>query len=216
MDFTPFSVGTKVILKGLKGASQYNGKEGIVSGPYDAKKDRYPIEITELGKELSVRSSNIEKKVSNSLSRRGSFILEEIRNYSQIMHESKESLSNAEDAFKLAQQELSNRQCELMAIRDKVSSLENRVESFERIVSDRESQLKAIKIKREAELASIHKKVSNPSQECIICRKILNNVPFIPCGHQICCIKDAKSMKEKDLHCPVCKELIQGVDESKD
>lgn len=52
------SVGTLVIIKGLKSAAQYNGKHGIIAEPYNPDKGRYNVLLIEGQKKLAVRPTN--------------------------------------------------------------------------------------------------------------------------------------------------------------
>lgn len=59
-DLKPVNLQIVVILTGLKGGKQYNGKKAAVTGKYIPKKGRYPIHIIESGAEFDVKPANLE------------------------------------------------------------------------------------------------------------------------------------------------------------
>lgn len=59
IDMEKLSVGTGIVLKGLKSGHKYNGKHGIIWEPFDPSSGRYHIKLDGGMKQLAVRPVNI-------------------------------------------------------------------------------------------------------------------------------------------------------------
>merc|ERR1712130_145863 len=59
-DMEALSVGTIVTIKGLQGATQFNGQQGTIEKEYDITKARYTVRLIDSKKLISLQPKNLE------------------------------------------------------------------------------------------------------------------------------------------------------------
>lgn len=68
------------------------------------------------------------------------------------------------------------------------------------------------KSRRKSQLAMLENEISSvnadDSKECVVCLEAERQSIFYPCGHKVCCVPCAKSIRSGSGVCPVCRNSI--------